>query len=98
MATSRSRKPLAGRLLSCREAAQRLNVSPDSIRRLVQAGQLEAIRIGKRSLRVLGDSIERYIETHSEANRLVCQGEATWSVQTAKPVSDGGGERQGGAA
>lgn len=91
MATSCSREPLAGRLLSCREAAQQLNVSADYIRRLVRAGHLSAIRIGKRSLRVLGDSIDRYIETRSEANRLVCQGAATWSLQTAKSGSDGVG-------
>lgn len=91
MATSCSRKPLAGSLLSCREAAQRLNVSPDSIRRLVRAGHLEAIRIGKRSLRVLGDSIDHYVETHSEANRFDCLGKATWSIQTANSGTDGVG-------
>jgi DNA adenine methylase len=87
MATSRFRKLLAGRLLSCRETAQPLNVSPDSIRRLVRAGHLEAIRIGKRSIRVLGDSIDRHIDTHGEASCLFCQG-----IQTADPGFDGGGQ------
>jgi excisionase family DNA binding protein len=89
---------MTGRLYSCREAAKVLDVSDDTIRRLIHSGKLEAIRIGRRCLRVLGDSIETYIDTHSETNRLVCQGETTWSIQTAKPGSDGGGECQGGAA
>lgn len=80
MATSRSNSPMSGRLYSCRDAAKLLDVSDDMIRRLIHSGKLEAVRIGKRCLRVLGESLERCISTPAESKRLVCGGEATWSV------------------
>jgi excisionase family DNA binding protein len=59
MGTSRSTSdmPLAGRLLSCREAARLLDTSDDTVRRLIHAGKLDGIRIGKRCLRVRGESL-----------------------------------------
>ena len=82
MGTSKSISPMAGRLYSCREAAKVLDVSDDTIRRLIHSGKLEAVRIGKRCLRVLGESLERCINSTTEGNRLVCHGVATWAVET----------------
>ena len=91
MATSLSES----RLYSCREAAAILNVSDDSIRRMIHAGDLEAIRIGQRSLRVLGDSIANYIHKNKGLYRPVVNGRATCSVKTADGVIV---ECEGGAA
>lgn len=49
--------PLAGRLLSCREAARLLDTSDDTVRRLIHLGKLDGLRIGKRCLRVRGESL-----------------------------------------
>ncbi len=57
MGTSRSDQPLAGRLVSCREAARLLDTSDDTVRRLIHNGKLDGIRIGKRCLRVRGESL-----------------------------------------
>jgi excisionase family DNA binding protein len=88
MGTSRSDSPLAGRLYSCRDAAKFLDISDDTVRRMIHGGHLEAVRIGRRCLRVLGESIENYIQQHKEAKRLVVHGKA----KTAKggSVSEGG--------
>jgi excisionase family DNA binding protein len=65
MGTSRSISdtPLAGRLLSCREAARLLDTSDDTIRRLIHAGKLDGLRIGKRCLRVRGESLAVLLNT-----------------------------------
>lgn len=59
MGTSRSicDTPLAGRLYSCREAAKVLDTSDDTVRRLIHTGRLDGFRIGKRCLRVRGESL-----------------------------------------
>lgn len=101
MATSRSTPPMSGRLYSCREAAKVLDVSDDTVRRLIHSGKLEAVRIGKRCLRVLGESLERCISTPAESKRLVCGGEATWSVVQPPVPNPTSGVKcgcQGGAA
>ena len=101
MATSRSNPPMSGRLYSCREAAKLLDVSDDTIRRLIHAGKLEAVRIGKRCLRVQGESLERYINTPAEGYRLVCHGKATAAVHNAPVPNPRAGINcgcQGGAA
>ena len=91
MEASRSTSPLAGRLFSCREAAAILSVSDDTVRRLIKSGQLQAVRVGKRLLRVLGHSLEEC----STRSRLVITGRATWAVTPATPASD---NTEGGAA
>jgi excisionase family DNA binding protein len=101
METSCSTSSLAGRLLSCREAAAILSVSDDTIRRLVRSGKLDAVRIGPRCLRVLGESLGRYINTPAEGYRLVCHGEATASVRQPPVPNPPAGINcgcQGGAA
>lgn len=101
METSRSNLPMSGRLYSCREAAKVLDVSDDTVRRLIHSGKLDAVWIGKRCLRVLGESLERCISTPAESKRLVCGGEATWSVvQPPMPNAPAGVNCgcQGGAA
>jgi excisionase family DNA binding protein len=101
MATSRSTMPMSGRLYSCREAAKVLDVSDDTIRRLIDSGKLEAVRIGKRCLRVLGESLERCINSPTEGSRIVCHGKATCYVHEPPVPNPPSGVKcgcQGGAA
>jgi excisionase family DNA binding protein len=49
-----------GELVSVREVARRLGVHPETIRRLIHDGRLEAIRIG-RVLRVESSELERFL-------------------------------------
>jgi excisionase family DNA binding protein len=51
-------------LLRVNEAAVVLNVSRWTIYRWVEEGKLSATRIGKQSLRVIGNSIEKLIAEH----------------------------------
>ena len=47
-------------LFSVREVADQLGVHPETIRRLIHDGRLDAIRVG-RVLRVQGDTLERFL-------------------------------------
>ena len=49
------------RLLSIAEAADQLNVSGATVRRLVHSGELRGIRAGKRQLRIDPASFEDYM-------------------------------------
>jgi excisionase family DNA binding protein len=49
-----------GELVSVREVARRLGVHPETIRRLIHDGRLEAVRIG-RVLRVESSELERFL-------------------------------------
>jgi excisionase family DNA binding protein len=89
MRTPRCDSPMAGRLYSCRETAQFLDISDDTVRRMIHDGHLEAVRIGRRCLRVLGESIENYIHKNKGLYRLVVTGRARWSVSTKKAESGG---------
>lgn len=82
MRASRSTSPLAGRLLSCREAAKILDISDDSVRRLIRTGKLDGVRLGERILRVFGESLEHLMQSNTQTYRLVVSGEAACSVQT----------------
>ena len=86
----RSDSPMAGRLYSCREVAKHLDVSDDTVRRMIHCGELQAVRLGKRILRVLGHSLEECSTLH----RLVISGQAICTV-TPPPATD---SREGGAA
>ena len=66
MGTLRSDTQLTGRLLSCREAAKLLDISDDTIRRLIHSGELDGVRIGKRCLRVRGESLQSMLDTTEE--------------------------------
>lgn len=52
---------MASALLDRAEAAERLNVSQMTVRRLGRDGCLEEIRVGKRAVRITLDSIERHL-------------------------------------
>lgn len=51
-------------LLRVNEAARVLNVSRWTVYRWVEEGKLSATKIGKQSLRVIGDSINKLISEH----------------------------------
>jgi len=44
------------------DAAATLAVSPRTVRRYISNGQLEAVRLGRKTLRIKVDSIERFID------------------------------------
>lgn len=46
------------RAITVREAAERLAVDPRTIRRLIQTGELRAVRVGSRSLRVRSSDVD----------------------------------------
>lgn len=48
-------------LLTVREVAQALRVSPMTVRRHIAAGKLSAVRVG-RSIRISRDAVERFAE------------------------------------
>lgn len=52
-------------LLSIREAAALLGVSPQTAGRLVHAGELAAVRVGKRRLLVSPSSLREFIDRRS---------------------------------
>lgn len=101
MGASRFTSPLTGRLLSCREAAKILDISDDSVRRLIRTGKLDGVRLGERILRVFGESLERFMQSHTPAYRLVISGKAVCSVQppaSSNRSAGGNSDSEGGAA
>jgi excisionase family DNA binding protein len=50
-----------GRLLTIREAAEILHVTPMTVYRLVHYGELEAVRVG-RSFRIPEEALRRYMD------------------------------------
>ena len=62
MATSIPSKPTATRrLVSLREAADILGLSVKTVRRYIAAGDLDAVRLGRRVIRIKAESIDRLI-------------------------------------
>jgi len=53
---------MSTRLLRVDEVAEQLNVSRWTIYRWIKEGELQASKIGRGSLRVFADSVERLIE------------------------------------
>jgi excisionase family DNA binding protein len=51
-------------LYSVREVAGRLGVHPETIRRLIHEGRLDAVRVG-RALRVSAVEVDRWVERQS---------------------------------
>lgn len=51
---------MAGRWYSIKEAAARLNVSHDTVSRLIDRGELPAIRVSERLVRIPAPALERY--------------------------------------
>ena len=56
------------RLVSLAAAAEALAVSPRTVRRYIASGQLEAVRLGRKTLRIKIDSIERFIDSEPVGN------------------------------
>jgi excisionase family DNA binding protein len=50
------------RLVSIGDAADALAVSPRTVRRYISDGQLDAVRLGRKTPRIKVDSIERFID------------------------------------
>ena len=50
------------RAVTIREAAERLSVHPKSVRRLIQTGELRAVRVGSRSLRVRSSDVDALLD------------------------------------
>lgn len=51
-------------LVTLREAAEILAVSVKTIRRYIAAGDLDAVRLGRRTIRVRVDSLDELIDAH----------------------------------
>ena len=54
----------ARRLVSLLEAAEILAISPKTVRRYIAAGDLDAVRLGRRTIRIRLESLDRLIEAH----------------------------------
>lgn len=52
------------RLVSIPVTAEILGISARTVRRLIAAGELDAIRVGRRTIRVKTESIDRMIDAH----------------------------------
>lgn len=50
----------AQRLLTVGEVADKLQMTPDGVYKLIQRGKLESVRISERKIRVPAESFERY--------------------------------------
>ena len=53
---------LTHRLVTLNDAADVLAVSTRTVRRYIADGQLEAVRLGRKTLRIKADSIDRFID------------------------------------
>jgi excisionase family DNA binding protein len=60
--------PITRRLVSIGDAADVLAVSTRAVRRYISDGQLEAVRLGRKTLRIKVDSIERFIDARPVGN------------------------------
>ncbi len=72
------------RLLTLAEAAEVLRVSAKTVRRRIEGGDLPAVRLGPRTLRVREDDLQRYIAT-----RVVRPREARVSSSAGRPLAAG---------
>ncbi len=52
------------KLLTVDEVAEILRVSPSTVYRRIQAGELPAIKLGHRQVRVRQEDLDAYIEAH----------------------------------
>lgn len=53
---------ISRRLVSITDAADALAVSTRTVRRYIADGQLDAVRLGRKTLRIKVDSVERFID------------------------------------
>lgn len=59
---------IARRLVTLADAADALAVSTRTVRRYIADGQLEAVRLGRKTLRIKADSIERFVDAKLVGN------------------------------
>lgn len=52
------------RLVKLRDAADFLAVSPKTVRRYIAAGDLDAVRLGRRTIRITAESLDKFIDAH----------------------------------
>lgn len=62
--TATRNAPAARRLVSLPEAAEFLAVSVKTVRRYIAAGDLDAVRLGRRTIRIKTESLDRLIDAH----------------------------------
>jgi excisionase family DNA binding protein len=60
---------ISRKLVSITDAADALAVSTRTVRRYIADGQLEAVRLGRKTLRIKVDSIERFIDARPVGGR-----------------------------
>ena len=56
------------RLITVREAAYRLSLAEITVRRMIRRNELPVVRIGKRSIRIPLEDVERISASHSKTN------------------------------
>jgi len=57
-------------LVSIADTAEALAVSTRTVRRYIAGGQLEAVRLGRRTLRIKIESIEQFVDARPVGNPL----------------------------
>ncbi len=81
---------MPGRYFTIKEAAERLRVSHDTVSRLIERGELPAIRVSERLYRIPAPALERYESGTPATVRRVVQ------KQVAEGVRFGLGEEEPG--
>ncbi|MFN8192203.1 MAG: helix-turn-helix domain-containing protein [Nocardioidaceae bacterium] len=56
--------PRPRQLVTLGDAAEILAVSTKTVRRYIAAGELDAVRLGRRTIRVRVDSLDRLVDAH----------------------------------
>ena len=56
--------PASRQLVSLVEAAEILAVSTKTVRRYIAAGDLDAVRLGRRTIRIKAESLDQLIDAH----------------------------------
>jgi excisionase family DNA binding protein len=82
---------MPGRYFTIREAAERLEISHDTVSRLIERGELPAIRISERLYRIPAPALERYESGAPATVRRVVR------KRVAEGVQFGAGEQEPGA-
>jgi excisionase family DNA binding protein len=59
---------ISRQLVSLNDAAEALAVSTRTVRRYISDGQLEGVRLGRKTLRIKVDSVERFIDARPVGN------------------------------
>jgi excisionase family DNA binding protein len=64
-------RPLTGRLLTARDVAERLGVSPETVLRWTRRGDLPAFRLPSGQIRYREDDLEAWLEERATTERGV---------------------------